>query len=96
MHGWESVLPERRSLGNDRCAVNIGRKRSFPYPRSAGRAKCARTAPEREKAATKPATRAAIKADPRFEGFDLVRQPRLSVMPVPAKLDKALRKMAGV
>jgi predicted RNA-binding protein with PUA-like domain len=48
------------------------------------------------KAATKKATLADIKADPRFEGFDLVRQPRLSVMPVPAKLDKALRKMAGL
>jgi len=48
------------------------------------------------KAATKEATLADIKADPRFEGFDLVRQPRLSVMPVPAKLDKALREMAGV
>jgi len=48
------------------------------------------------KAATKEATLADIKADARFEGFDLVRQPRLSVMPVPAKLDKALREMAGV
>lgn len=48
------------------------------------------------KAATKEAMLADIKADKRFEGFDLVRQPRLSVMAVPAKLDRALRGMAGV
>ena len=43
-----------------------------------------------------PVTLAEIKADARFEGFDLVRQPRLSVMPVPKRLDTALRKMAGL
>jgi len=37
-----------------------------------------------------------IKGDERFEGFDLVRQPRLSVMPVPAKWDRLLRKLAGL
>ncbi len=43
-----------------------------------------------------PVTLAEIKADGRFDEFDLVRQGRLSVMPVPARLDKALRKMAGL
>ncbi|MEM9084115.1 MAG: EVE domain-containing protein, partial [Planctomycetota bacterium] len=38
----------------------------------------------------------AVKADHRFDEFELVTQSRLSVMPVPAKLDKALRKMAGL
>lgn len=42
------------------------------------------------------ATLKVVKADERFAGFALVREPRLSVMPVPAKLDKALRKMAGL
>lgn len=48
------------------------------------------------KAATKPCTLADVKADERFEGFALVREPRLSVMPVPVNLDKILRKMAGL
>lgn len=34
----------------------------------------------------RPVTLAQIKVDPRFHGFDLVRLPRLSVMPVPASL----------
>jgi len=48
------------------------------------------------KAAPNPVTLADIKADPAFEDFDLVRQSRLSVMPVPPKLDAKLRKMAGL
>jgi len=46
--------------------------------------------------AEKPVSLAEIKADERFEGFDLVRLSRLSVMPVPKTLDKLLRKMAGL
>ncbi|MEM9064354.1 MAG: EVE domain-containing protein [Planctomycetota bacterium] len=42
------------------------------------------------------ATLKAIKADERFADFALVRQPRLSVMPVPSGLDKAMRKLAGL
>jgi predicted RNA-binding protein with PUA-like domain len=41
-------------------------------------------------------TLAEIKADKRFKDFVLVRQGRLSVMPVPAELDKVLRGMAGL
>jgi len=37
-----------------------------------------------------------IKADPRFKDFALVKQGRLSVIPVPAPLDAALRSMAGL
>lgn len=47
-------------------------------------------------AACDGATLAAIKADPRFKDFALVRLSRLSVMPVPSALDKALRKLAGL
>ncbi len=47
------------------------------------------------KAAKTPVTLAEIKADERFAEFVLVRQSRLSVMPVPAPLDKLIRKMAG-
>jgi predicted RNA-binding protein with PUA-like domain len=48
------------------------------------------------KAAKTPVTLAAIKEDKRFEGFDLVRLPRLSVMLVPLAMDKAIRAMAGL
>ena len=48
------------------------------------------------KEATADATLAMVKADERFADFDLVRLSRLSAMPVPAKLDKILRKMAGL
>lgn len=48
------------------------------------------------RAATTPVTLGAIKADARFKDFPLVTQGRLSVMPVPAALDRALRKMAGM
>jgi len=48
------------------------------------------------KKSTKDCTLADVKADARFEGFALVRESRLSVMPVPAKLDRILRKMAGL
>lgn len=41
-------------------------------------------------------TLAQIKADKRFAEFPLVTQGRLSVMPVPAKLDAVIRKWAGL
>lgn len=40
-----------------------------------------------------PVSLAAIKADDRFAGWELVRQSRLSVMPVPAALWKAVLAM---
>lgn len=43
-----------------------------------------------------PVTLAQIKADARFAAFALVKNSRLSVMPVPADLDKILRKLAGL
>ena len=48
------------------------------------------------KAANSPVTLAAIKADKRFADFALVKSSRLSVMPVPADLDKILRTLAGL
>lgn len=44
----------------------------------------------------KAVTLAEIKADPRFAGFALVKQSRLSVMPVPDAAEKAIREMAGL
>jgi len=48
------------------------------------------------KAAKTPVTLAAIKADKRFADFVLVKQARLSVMPVPPALDKVIRQLAGL
>lgn len=48
------------------------------------------------KAVTHDLTLADIKADKRFEDFDLVRLSRLSAMPVPPKLDKIIREMCGL
>ncbi|MEM8756267.1 MAG: EVE domain-containing protein [Planctomycetota bacterium] len=48
------------------------------------------------KAAGDGCTLAAVKADGRFDDYELVRQARLSVMPVPKKLDTILRTMAGL
>jgi hypothetical protein len=36
-----------------------------------------------------------MKADPKFAGFELLRLPRLSVVPVPAGIAGHLRKLAG-
>jgi predicted RNA-binding protein with PUA-like domain len=41
-----------------------------------------------------PVTLAALKADPACEGFDLVRLPRLSVMPVPDRAWTAIESRA--
>jgi predicted RNA-binding protein with PUA-like domain len=43
-----------------------------------------------------PLTLAAIKADVRFKDFELVTQSRLSVMPVPGPLAKAIRGLTGL
>ena len=48
------------------------------------------------RAAKTPVTLGAIKGDARFAAFPLVTQGRLSVMPVPPALDKAIRAMAGL
>jgi len=45
---------------------------------------------------SQPVTLAAIKADPAFAGWELVRMSRLSVMPVPDPVWRKLRTMAGL
>ncbi|HYF16130.1 MAG TPA: EVE domain-containing protein [Phycisphaerales bacterium] len=48
------------------------------------------------RAAKTPVTLASLREDPRFEGFVLLKNSRLSAMPVPPALDRALRTMAGL
>jgi predicted RNA-binding protein with PUA-like domain len=48
-----------------------------------------------KKALKTPVTLAAIKADEQFAEWELVRQARLSVMPVPKEIWQAVLKLAG-
>jgi len=48
------------------------------------------------RAAKEPVTLEAMKGDDRFAGFDLLRLPRLSVMPVPGAVDAVIRRLAGL
>lgn len=48
------------------------------------------------KAARTPLTLAAMKADARFASFLLLRQGRLSVMPVPPEIEKLIRSATGL
>lgn len=89
--------------GNDKAIMGLARATSSPYPdpknpgeTAKGETKFPVFDLEPVKAAATPVTLKEIKADERFAGFELVTQSRLSVMPVPAKLDKAIRKMAGL
>ena len=69
--------------GNEKAVVGIARTISAPYPDSTdktGKLVVVDLAPV--KALRQPVTLAAIKADPFFSDFALVRMPRLSVMPV--------------
>lgn len=73
--------------GGERAAVGIGEVTSDPYPDPRG------DDPRRVVFDLRPGERlpravslGEIKADPTFAAFDLVRIPRLSVMPVPPEL----------
>lgn len=46
--------------------------------------------------AATPLTLAAMRAEARFEGFELLRQPRLSVMAVPRPMDTLIRRLTGL
>lgn len=48
------------------------------------------------KSAKTPLALASMKSDARFAGFELLRQPRLSVVPVPAELAKLIRTLSGL
>lgn len=89
--------------GKEKSIAGLARIVSDAYPdprrperNAKGEAKFAVFDIEPIRRAGTPVTLAAIKGDDRFEGFDLVRQPRLSVMPVPAELDRLLRRLAGL
>jgi predicted RNA-binding protein with PUA-like domain len=80
--------------GDEKAIVGIARIVSdgYPDPRDP---KLAVVDVEFERAVAAPVTLRAIKADPAFKDLALVRQGRLSVVPVPDALWQRLRDMAG-
>ena len=83
--------------GNARAVVGIARVVSEPYPDPAsGDPRHAVVDLEAVRALERPVSLAAIKADPAFAGWELVRNSRLSVMPVPGELwERILAMSAG-
>ena len=80
--------------GNVRAAVGLARAESDPYPdpsKPDPKIVVVDVVPIRRLA--QPVTLEAIKAAPAFRDFELVRIPRLSVMPVPAALWKRILRM---
>jgi len=83
--------------GDERAAVGVARIASAPYPDP--RARDSRlvvfdVTPERR--LPRPVPLAAIKADRAFAASDLVRIPRLSVVPLPDALWRRLLALAGL
>ena len=69
--------------GDEKAAVGIAQALSPAYPDPAKKdPKLLVVEIEPEKALPRPVTLAEMKANPKLKGFDLVRLPRLSVMPV--------------
>ncbi|MBI2962467.1 MAG: EVE domain-containing protein [Deltaproteobacteria bacterium] len=83
--------------GDEKAVVGVARAASDAYPDPAGRdAKLLVVDLEPLRPLPSAVSLAAIKANPRFEGFDLVRLPRLSVMPVSAQQAAEIERMARV
>jgi predicted RNA-binding protein with PUA-like domain len=77
--------------------VGLARVTSAPYPDpKAGDPKLSVVEVEVDRRLPKPVSLAAVKADPAFADLALVRQPRLSVIPVPESQWNRLLAMAGV
>lgn len=89
--------------GDEKAIVGLARVVGSPYEdpkqkglNDAGQPKAPVVDLVAVKAVPKPVSLAAVKADAKFKDFALVKQARLSVMPVPAAIEKALRKLAGL
>jgi predicted RNA-binding protein with PUA-like domain len=89
--------------GNEKAVVGLARVSRGPYEdpgrrgtTDAGEPKFAAVDLKPVRPAKTPLTLAQIKADQRFKDFALVRQSRLSVMPVPADLDAVIRSLTGL
>jgi len=81
--------------GNVRAVVGLARAVSDPYPdptQQDPKLVVVDVAPTRKLA--RPTTLDAIKADAKFRGFELIRLPRLSIMPVSDALWTRILKMS--
>lgn len=83
--------------GNEKRIVGIAEVTRGPYPDpDAGDPKLVAVDIKAGRAAKSPITLSQIKTDPVFAEFLLVRNSRLSVMPVPAALFKKLCALSGL
>lgn len=83
--------------GDDKAVIGLAEVIASPFPDSQfDDPKLVVVDLQFEKRLPAPISLAAIKADPVFADFGLVRQSRLSVMPVPEALWKKLRTMGGL
>ena len=89
--------------GDERAIVGLAKVTVAPHedPKKPGKTpkgepKFAVIGLKAEKAAASPVSLETMKADKRFAEFLLVTHGRLSVMPVPAAVDAAIRKLAGL
>ena len=83
--------------GEEKAVVGVARIASDPYPDpgdAAGKRVVLDVEPLQRLPA--PVTLGEIKADPAFRDFALVRNSRLSVMPVPEPLRSRLRELGGL
>lgn len=81
--------------GNEKAVVGIAKLASDPYadPGAKDPRMTVVDLSPRERLG-KPVTLAEVKANKLFAGFELVRMPRLSVMPVPTGLWETIQRMA--
>lgn len=81
--------------GKERQAVGLATIVSEPYPDpKEDDEKLAVVDIKIDKPLNQPVTLSDFKADPAFEGFDLIRISRLSVVPVPPKMWKHMLQLA--
>jgi len=82
--------------GDERAAVGIAEVVSAPYPDpKEGDDRLVVVDLKPRKKLPRPVTLAAIKADPAFEGWDLLRIGRLSVLPVPEAMWARIEELAA-
>ncbi len=81
--------------GDEKAAVGVARALSEPYPDPAKKdPKLKVVEIEPDRALPRPVTLVEMKASAKLKNFDLVRLPRLSVMPVSEEQWKTIEEMA--
>ncbi|HEX4123844.1 MAG TPA: EVE domain-containing protein [Tepidisphaeraceae bacterium] len=95
MHPGDSAIIYH--TGDQRTALGLAEITSAPYPDpKADNPKLVVVDIKPKQKLPTPITLPQIKSDPEFAGWDLLRIGRLSVVPVPAKMWKHFKKLAGL